>query len=110
MKIKERVMQLMHDSEKITIQENFSQFSIDVTASSKPSDDIELIQNIIELIDENDKFTLSYRIDNNEAVTLENRANIEDFSNRIKDEFQYYELGESVTIKLYIFKSSSSDT
>lgn len=101
---KDDILQISNKPKKIKIRENFSLFSIDFETTQLINCNTGIIQNFINRINVDDTFSLTIQIDNGELIVLNKVDKIEDFYVELKKDLKYYEDGETIRIKLEIFK------
>lgn len=107
--LRAKVLEIASSVDNLEVKENFSSFNI----SFDSTDLIELTKECIlaftELINPDDQFRFTIQVDNGEGIVLKNKKASEEFISQINEELKYYESGETVSIKLEVFKDKSEN-
>ncbi len=106
--IKSKFKEISSETVEINVIENFTSFSIAFKTKANVYFESGIIGDIVNLINPRDSFSFTFQIDNGEAVGFYEKANQEVFLKKLQEDFQYYEEGELITVKLKIYKSAGS--
>jgi hypothetical protein len=105
--IKDKIKNLIPKPEELTVKENFSNFSLTLKTKNNFIINEIQIEELIKLIDSEDSFSFSLRVDNGDTISHREKGKLKDFIKRIQQELKYYEEGELITVILQIHKSNS---
>jgi len=105
--LRPKVLEIASSADNVEVKENFSSFNISFESTDLIVLTEESILAFTELINPDDQFRFTIQVDNAEAIVLNNQNGAEEFISQLDEELKYYESGETVRIKLEIFKAKS---
>ena len=105
--LRAKVLEIASIVDNVEVKENFSLFNISFDSTELIALKKESILAFIELINPDDQFRFTIQVDNGEATVLNNQEGAEEFISQLNEELKYYESGETVSIRLQVFKAKS---
>ena len=105
--LKDKLLEIASDKGNVEVKENFSSFEISFTSEDHLLIDENSIVSFIKLISSDDEFNFTIHIDDGDQITLNCNEKITEFLNQINAEFQFFENGEIISVRLEILKSKS---
>ena len=105
--IRVKVLEIASSVDNVEIKENFSSFNISFDSTELIALKKESVLAFIEFINTDDQFHFTIQVDNGEAIVLNDKKGAEEFISQLNEEVKYYESGETVNIRLQVFKAKS---
>lgn len=107
MKFVNQIKALFNKTEKIIIDEKINTFDLFISSYDCPAFKDKVIEDILSVIEEGDRFSFSIQIEENDPATIVEKRNIAAFIKDYNDNIKFFEHGEKVNLKLHIEKYNS---